>query len=123
MEQVQGSSPSPVLTRITFFLYLLYGNIMYLVCQMMKEGVGVILGPQSPTTASHVQSVCEVLNVPHIETKWDFRSSQGNFLINLYPHPSTLSMVYLYAYAALYISSAFTFIIKYFLFSNYVLYI
>lgn len=66
---------------------------MNTVCELLNEGIGGVIGPQTATTASHVQSVCEVFNVPRIETKWDFRGSHGNFLINLYPHPATLSMV------------------------------
>lgn len=33
------------------------------------------------------------LEVPHVETNWDFRSNRGDFMINLFPHPETLSRV------------------------------
>lgn len=60
---------------------------------MMREGIAAIFGPQSPEAASHVQSVCDAFEIPHIETKWDYKIRKENYLINLYPHPMTLSRV------------------------------
>lgn len=56
-------------------------------------GVAAIFGPQSPHTASHVQSICDTMEVPHLETRWDYRLRRESCLVNLYPHPSTLSKV------------------------------
>ncbi|CAL8109951.1 unnamed protein product [Orchesella dallaii] len=64
------------------------------VCQLLQEGIAVVFGPQSPQTANLVQSVCDALEVPHVETNWDFRSNRGNYMINLFPHPSNLSRVF-----------------------------
>ncbi|CAL8109948.1 unnamed protein product [Orchesella dallaii] len=64
------------------------------VCQMMTEGIAAIFGPQSPEAASHVQSICDAFEIPHIETKWDYKIRKENYLINLYPHPMTLSRAY-----------------------------
>lgn len=33
------------------------------------------------------------LQIPHIETRWDYRLRRESCLVNLYPHPSTLSRV------------------------------
>lgn len=33
------------------------------VCHLMKTGVAAIFGPQSPHTASHVQSICDTMEV------------------------------------------------------------
>lgn len=60
---------------------------------MMREGIAAIFGPQSPEAASHVQSICDAFEIPHIETKWDYKIRKENYLINLYPHPLTLSRV------------------------------
>ncbi|GAB6022610.1 hypothetical protein CHUAL_006707 [Chamberlinius hualienensis] len=60
------------------------------VCSLMETGVAAIFGPQSSESATHVQSICDALEVPHIESRWDFRSHG----VNLYPHPPTLSKAY-----------------------------
>lgn len=63
------------------------------VCHLLRIGVGGIFGPQSAHTASHVQSICDTMEVPHLETRWDYRLRRENCLVNLYPHPSVLSRV------------------------------
>ena len=61
---------------------------------MMAMGVAAIFGPQSSSTSSHVQSICDALEVPHIQTRWDFRIFQDVYSINLYPHSPSLSKAY-----------------------------
>ena len=39
------------------------------VCQMVQHGVAAIVGPTDPSVAAHVQSMAEILKVPHIETR------------------------------------------------------
>ncbi|MPC92051.1 Glutamate receptor ionotropic, kainate 1 [Portunus trituberculatus] len=63
------------------------------VCSLLKSGVAAIFGPQSGQTSAHVQSICDALEVPHIENRWDFRLTRDAYSVNLYPHPSTLSQV------------------------------
>lgn len=63
------------------------------VCHLLRMGVAAIFGPQSAHTASHVQSICDTMEVPHLETRWDYRLRRESCLVNLYPHPSTLSKV------------------------------
>lgn len=63
------------------------------VCHLLQSGVAAIFGPQSGQTASHVQSICDTMEVPHLETRWDFRIRRESCLVNLYPHPSALSKV------------------------------
>jgi ionotropic kainate glutamate receptor 2 len=64
------------------------------VCHLLKTGVAAIFGPQSSHTASHVQSICDTMEIPHLETRWDYRLRRESCLVNLYPHPSTLSKAY-----------------------------
>ena len=63
------------------------------VCHLLRSGVAAIFGPQSPQTASHVQSICDTMEIPHLETRWDFRLRRESCLVNLYPHPASLSKV------------------------------
>ncbi|XP_065349415.1 glutamate receptor ionotropic, kainate 2 isoform X3 [Cloeon dipterum] len=64
------------------------------VCHLLKTGVAAIFGPQSPQTASHVQSICDTMEIPHLETRWDFRLRRESCLVNLYPHPRAISKAY-----------------------------
>ncbi|XP_042864660.1 glutamate receptor ionotropic, kainate 2-like isoform X5 [Penaeus japonicus] len=65
------------------------------VCSLLKTGVAAIFGPQSGQTSAHVQSICDALEVPHIENRWDFRLTRDEYSVNLYPHPSTLAKAYM----------------------------
>ncbi|XP_069184022.1 glutamate receptor ionotropic, kainate 2 isoform X2 [Procambarus clarkii] len=65
------------------------------VCDLVRSGVAAIFGPQSGQTSAHVQSICDALEIPHIETRWDFRLRRDDYSVNLYPHPSSLSKAYL----------------------------
>ncbi|XP_045476404.1 glutamate receptor ionotropic, kainate 2 [Harmonia axyridis] len=64
------------------------------VCHLLRNGVAAIFGPQSAHTASHVQSICDTMEIPHLETRWDYRLRRESCLVNLYPHPTTLSKAY-----------------------------
>jgi hypothetical protein len=52
--------------------------------------VAGLFGPQSGVTSSHVQSICDALEIPHIETRWDYRLIRDDYSVNLYPHPQAL---------------------------------
>ena len=52
-----------------------------------------LFGPQSSSTSSHVQSICDTLEIPHIETRWDYRMKREDYSVNLYPHPHALGQV------------------------------
>ncbi|RWS23165.1 glutamate receptor: ionotropic kainate 3-like protein, partial [Leptotrombidium deliense] len=42
----------------------------------------------------HVQSICDALEIPHIETRLDFQLQRDDLSINLYPRPSMLARAY-----------------------------
>ncbi|GFW27494.1 glutamate receptor ionotropic, kainate 1 [Trichonephila clavipes] len=65
------------------------------VCDLLSEGMAAMFGPQSNEGSAAVQSTCDVLEVPHIETRWDYRTKRDNHSINLFPHPSALGRAYL----------------------------
>ncbi|XP_067123751.1 glutamate receptor ionotropic, kainate 2 isoform X1 [Centruroides vittatus] len=65
------------------------------VCELLGEGVAAIFGPQSGECNSAVQSTCNVLEVPHMETRWDYSSRRDNHSLNLYPYPTALGKAYL----------------------------
>lgn len=61
------------------------------VCEMLSRGVAGVFGPRSMETSDHVQSVCDAMEIPHVEMRWDSRQRRGSCLVNLYPHPSTIT--------------------------------
>ena len=66
-----------------------------IVCKAFQSNTGLaaIFGPQSGTTSSHIQSICDTLEIPHIETRWDYRLIRDDYSVNLYPHPRALGQV------------------------------
>ena len=39
-------------------------------CKALDGGVMALFGPRSGTTSAHVQSICDSLEIPHVETRW-----------------------------------------------------
>lgn len=70
---------------ITFFLLT--------VCSLLRLGIAAVFGPQSAQISSHVQSICDTMEIPHLETRWDYKLRRDSCLVNLYPHPTVLSKV------------------------------
>ena len=68
-------------------------HLCSLVCHLLRSGVAALFGPQSGTTSSHVQSICDAMEIPHIETRWDYRLKRDDYSVNLYPHPTAISKV------------------------------
>ena len=65
------------------------------VCGLLRSGVAAIFGPLSGITSMHVQSICDALEIPHIETRWDMQLHRDDLSINLYPRPSVLAKAYI----------------------------
>ena len=87
------------------------------VCHLLRSGVAALFGPESGeklrrtelsnsvlitfkfpsltvgTTSTHIQSICDAMEIPHIETRWDFRVRRDDYSINLYPNPKVISKV------------------------------
>ncbi|KAJ8957106.1 hypothetical protein NQ318_007321 [Aromia moschata] len=51
----------------------------------MEFGVQAIFGPSDPILGAHIQSICEALDVPHLETRIDFEPLSKELSINLHP--------------------------------------
>ena len=57
--------------------------------------MAAILGPMSSTSAGHIQSICDAVDMPHIETQWNYNENQDVYSINLFPHYLSLSRAFL----------------------------
>lgn len=51
----------------------------------MEFGVQAIFGPSDPILGAHIQSICEALDVPHLEARIDFEPFSKELSINLHP--------------------------------------
>ncbi|XP_055931528.1 glutamate receptor ionotropic, kainate 2-like isoform X2 [Argiope bruennichi] len=56
-------------------------------CLQVSSGVNAIFGPQDSLLGSHVQSLCDALDIPHIESRVDMEPEMKEFSINLHPSP------------------------------------
>ena len=41
------------------------------VCHLLRTGVAALFGPESGTTSVHIQSICDAMEIPHIETRYN----------------------------------------------------
>ncbi|KAG1665516.1 Glutamate receptor ionotropic, kainate 2 [Nymphon striatum] len=63
------------------------------VCQMIENGVNVIIGPKSSSMSPFVNSVLEMIHIPHIQNEIDTFTGRLDYSINIYPHWKTLSRI------------------------------
>uniref|UniRef100_A0A8C9W678 Glutamate receptor n=1 Tax=Scleropages formosus TaxID=113540 RepID=A0A8C9W678_SCLFO len=62
-------------------------------CDQLALGVAAVFGPSHSSSVSAVQSICNALEVPHIQTRWKHPTvdNQDTFYINLYPEYTSIS--------------------------------
>ncbi|TSX58281.1 Glutamate receptor ionotropic, kainate 1 [Bagarius yarrelli] len=62
-------------------------------CDQLALGVAAVFGPTHSSSVSAVQSICNALEVPHIQTYWKHPSvdNKDSFFINLYPEHTSIS--------------------------------
>uniref|UniRef100_A0A8C5AB21 Receptor ligand binding region domain-containing protein n=1 Tax=Gadus morhua TaxID=8049 RepID=A0A8C5AB21_GADMO len=62
-------------------------------CDQLSLGVAAIFGPSHSSSANAVQSICNALGVPHIQTRWKHQVSDNrdSYYVSLYPDFSSLS--------------------------------
>lgn len=66
---------------------------MWSACDQLALGVAALFGPSHSSSVSAVQSICNALEVPHIQTRWKHPSVDNRdlFYINLYPDYAAIS--------------------------------
>ncbi|XP_022103504.1 glutamate receptor ionotropic, kainate 1-like [Acanthaster planci] len=63
------------------------------VCQLLSKGVAAIFGPASQDSAMAVGSVCRSMDVPFVETRWEFEARESLVTsINLHPSNRHISL-------------------------------
>lgn len=63
------------------------------VCDQLALGVVAVFGPSHSSSVSAVQSICNALEVPHIQTRWKHPSvdNKDTFFINLFPEYTAIA--------------------------------
>jgi len=69
-------------------------------CYLLEKGVVAIFGPLSKSSSEHIRSITDSMEIPYIETRWNYRGqnmigSSGEYAFNLHPDITTLSSAYL----------------------------
>lgn len=64
-----------------------------LACDQLSLGVVAIFGPSHSSSSNAVQSICNALEVPHVQVRWKHHpmDNRDTFYANLYPDYSSLS--------------------------------
>ncbi|NWV52398.1 GRIK1 protein, partial [Daphoenositta chrysoptera] len=62
-------------------------------CDQLALGVAALFGPAHGSSLSAVQSICNALEVPHVQTRWKHPTADNRdaFYINLYPDYTAIS--------------------------------
>nr|KAF6477605.1 glutamate ionotropic receptor kainate type subunit 1 [Molossus molossus] len=62
-------------------------------CDQLALGVAALFGPSHSSSVSAVQSICNALQVPHVQTRWKHPQADGRdlFSVNLHPDQAAIS--------------------------------
>ncbi|CAH0390025.1 unnamed protein product [Bemisia tabaci] len=63
-------------------------------CFQVQHGVQAIFGPTDPILGAHIHSICDALDIPHIEARLDLDEESRELSVNLYPAQSLLNRAY-----------------------------
>lgn len=58
---------------------------LYKACLQVEHGAQAIFGPSDPHLGAHVQSICDALEIPHLEARIDMDNEYKPFSVNVYP--------------------------------------
>ncbi|KAF7991156.1 hypothetical protein HCN44_002718 [Aphidius gifuensis] len=63
-------------------------------CQQVKFGVQAVFGPSDSILGQHIHSICDALDIPHLEVRLDLDIEAKEFSINLHPAQALLNAAY-----------------------------
>ncbi|XP_057374823.1 glutamate receptor ionotropic, kainate 2-like isoform X2 [Daphnia carinata] len=64
-------------------------------CLQVQQGAHAIFGPSDPHLGAHVQSICDALEIPHLEARLDMDSEYKPYSINVYPPIDTINKAFM----------------------------
>ncbi|KAJ8939711.1 hypothetical protein NQ318_009811 [Aromia moschata] len=62
--------------------------------RLFEEGIVGLFGPSSTHSSPYIQQVCDMREIPHIETHQNLNQERNDTLVNVYPHPRILSDIF-----------------------------
>ncbi|XP_050440988.1 glutamate receptor ionotropic, kainate 2-like isoform X2 [Adelges cooleyi] len=63
-------------------------------CNQLNLGITTLFGPSNGYLASHVHSMCDALDLPHMEARLDLDNEPKRLSVNLYPAQNLLNQAY-----------------------------
>jgi glutamate receptor, ionotropic, invertebrate len=63
-------------------------------CQQVQGGVQAVFGPSEPLLGAHIHSICDALDIPHLEARLDLDPEFKEFSINLHPAQPLLNAAF-----------------------------
>ncbi|XP_036098867.1 glutamate receptor ionotropic, kainate 1 isoform X6 [Molossus molossus] len=68
-------------------------QVLRIACDQLALGVAALFGPSHSSSVSAVQSICNALQVPHVQTRWKHPQADGRdlFSVNLHPDQAAIS--------------------------------
>ncbi|XP_033607885.1 glutamate receptor ionotropic, kainate 2 isoform X12 [Cryptotermes secundus] len=63
-------------------------------CQLVNFGVQAVFGPSDPLLGAHIHSICDALDIPHLEARLDLDADYKEFSINLHPAQPLLNSAF-----------------------------
>lgn len=63
-------------------------------CGQVQLGVQAVFGPSDPLLGAHIHSICDALDIPHLEARLDLDSDVREFSINLHPAQHLLNTAF-----------------------------
>ena len=65
------------------------------VCGQVEHGILALFGPSDPLLGSHIASICDALDIPHLESRNDIEDAGFNeFSLNLHPSQDLMNQAY-----------------------------
>lgn len=63
-------------------------------CDQLDLGIAALFGPSDSYLASHVHSMCDSMDLPHIEARLNLDTEPKRLSVNLYPKQTLLNQAY-----------------------------
>ncbi|XP_050339209.1 glutamate receptor ionotropic, kainate 2-like isoform X2 [Bactrocera neohumeralis] len=64
------------------------------VCALIESGIHAIFGPFNAVLGVHIHSICDALDIPHIESRLSHKVANTEFSINLYPAKEYVNLAF-----------------------------
>ncbi|XP_049316277.1 glutamate receptor ionotropic, kainate 2 isoform X6 [Bactrocera dorsalis] len=68
--------------------------VIRLVCALIESGIHAIFGPFNAILGVHIHSICDALDIPHIESRLSHKVTNTEFSINLYPAKEYVNLAF-----------------------------